>query len=103
MLKRHVICVKGRTGQNRLIPLTSINPGNSRYQDKAYRAKGWKDDEKGLTVKAVMSLPNITGQKKDSSYKTVLEFFKALPIKPDYVKRYMHTRVHIKADLNQKS
>ncbi|MCL2370242.1 MAG: hypothetical protein FWC80_03340 [Firmicutes bacterium] len=101
VLKRPAICLKDSFGQNWLIPTTSLDQTESNYIDRDRKTSRWQQAEAYTRIKAIMRLPDVTGKK--ANCESVLQFFKATPIKAKDVNKYFYNKVHIGAAYDNKT
>lgn len=93
---RPFICVKVTVEkQNWLIPIASINPSAPDYEKKVNKYSSLLQVDKMQSVKdnnryarAIGMFKDLTGLQKDDNFRSVVEFYNALPIKHKYCIKY---------------
>lgn len=92
---RPSICVKDNNGRNWLIPIASLDPNDPNYPKKLSKYKDFltidkqqaKDDNNEL-LRAINIFNDLTGLKTDSRFRSIVEYYNAIPVKHKYCKKY---------------
>jgi hypothetical protein len=98
---RPAVCVKDLNGQNWLIPMTSLDPAKSNYPHKIQTISSQERLEASMPIKAIMRFNDLSGVKSDKDFEDVLQFFKAIPVKQEYVNRLTNRWVHLQSRLSE--
>lgn len=83
---RPFVCVK-LYGQNWLIPLSSINPRDRKYQEKLHKQKQF-DYADNLNKPKTMDFCGDVLQTEIKGFQSVAQYYNAIPIKHKYVRKY---------------
>ena len=89
--ERPFVCIKVKNNDsfvNWMIPLASINPKADNYNNKSSKYKSYQFLEKTEKIKAIHIVGDILGTSSDSNFKSVIEYYNALPVKSKYCSKY---------------
>jgi hypothetical protein len=92
---RPCICIIDKENQAWLLPATSLNPTKPNYKSKKERLIAQIKKEKNSAVRCIHSFSDITGQNTDQDYKSIVEYYRAIPISDTYVKEFHIAGKHI--------